>query len=390
MKRTTFRITAGIAILSILLPFVSWGLPSVVQAQTPQPDPYEPDDPGTGDPPWIGNGETQVRSFYPDGDVDRARFRVKAGHWYDVHTQSLAPLVDTVLTVEVGSVVYQDDDSGAEPLSSRITFEAPETGDAVITVVSSQGVYSTAQTYELYAGEMAAPTPTPTLSPTPTPTATPTATPKPTRTPAPAATPAKPIVSFSATPDHTDRPGECVTLRWSVERASEVYLVYPNGSQEGVVGQEERQVCPLATSTYSLKVLAPGGNETIEVEVTVAPPTPTPTARPTGTAGSGAGSKAGKGTVHVAVYVDENRSEAYDPQEGVLGALVTLMSQADPGRLWTAATDDLGQAHFQEVPAGSYTLLIPHLGRAEAVTVRGQDLTVDVLVPPIQLPLRIP
>ncbi len=66
------------------------------------------------------------------------------------------------------------------------------------------------------------------------------------------------------------------------------------------------------------------------------------------------------------------------------------MSQADPGRLWTAATDDLGQAHFPKVPAGSYTLLIPHLGHAEAVTVRGEDLTVDVLVPPIQLPSRIP
>jgi hypothetical protein len=303
----------------------------------------------------------------------------------------LAPLVDTVLTVEVGSVVYQDDDGGAEPLASRITFEASETGDAVITIVNSQGVYSVTQTYELYAGEMAAPTPTPTLSPTPTPTTTPTSTPKPTRTPAPTATPAKPIVSFSASPDHTNAPGECVTLRWSVERASEVYLVYPSGSQEGVVGQDERQVCPLETSTYALKVLAPGGDETVKVEVSVAPPTPTPTPAATKLAGGGSGSQGReKGTVHVAVYVDENRSEAYDPQEGVLGALVTLMSQADPGQLWTAATDDLGQAHFPKMPAGSYTLLIPHLGRAEAVAVRGQDLTVDVLVPAIQLPSRIP
>jgi hypothetical protein len=390
MKRTTFRITAGIAILSILLPFVSWGLPSVVQAQTPQPDPYEPDDPGTGDPPWIGNGETQVRSFYPDGDVDRARFRVKAGYWYDVHTGSLAPLVDTVLTLELGGAVYQDDDGGSEPLASQITFQAPETADALITILNSQGVYSTAQTYELYAGEIAPPTAMPTLTPTPTLASTPTSTPKPTRTPAPTTTPAKPIVSFSATPDRVEKPGDCVTLRWQVERASEVYLVYPNGSQEGVVGQDERQVCPLVTSTYALKILAPGGDETVRVEVTVAPPTPTPTVTPTRSASSGGGTQPSKGTVHVAVYVDENRSEAYDPQEGVLGALVTLMSQADPGQLWTAATDDLGQVHFQEVPAGSYTLLTPHLGRAEAVAVRGEDLTVDVLVPPIQLPSRIP
>ena len=93
MKQTAFRIGAAIAILSILL---SWGLPAVAQAQTPQPDPYEPDE---LDPPWIGNGEVQARSFYPDGDLDKARFRVKAGHWYDVHTRSLAPLVDTALTV---------------------------------------------------------------------------------------------------------------------------------------------------------------------------------------------------------------------------------------------------------------------------------------------------
>ena len=388
MKQTVFHISVAIVILSILL---SWGLPVVAQAQTPQPDPYEPDE---LNPPWIGNDETQARSFYPDGDLDKARFRVKAGHWYDVHTQNLAPLVDTALAVELEGAVYKDDDGGPEPLASRITFQAPDTGDAVITIVNSQGVYSTAQTYELYAGEIPSPAPTATNTPlptdTPTPTPLPTFTPQPTRTPAPTATPARPLISFSAMPDHTSTPGECVTLRWSVERASEIYLVYPNGSQEGVTGQEERQVCPLQTSTYALRVLAPGGDETVEVQVSVAPPTLTPTAAPTRSAGSGSGTQSGKGTVHVAVYVDENRSEAYDPQEGVLGALATLMSQADPGRLWTAATDELGQAHFPKVPAGSYTLLIPHLGYAEAVAVRGEDLTVDVLVPPIQLPSRIP
>ena len=72
------------------------------QAQTPGADPYEPDE---LDPPWIANGELQERSFFPDNDVDYARFRVKAGTWYEVHTQDLAPLVDTFLTVEVGAVL---------------------------------------------------------------------------------------------------------------------------------------------------------------------------------------------------------------------------------------------------------------------------------------------
>jgi hypothetical protein len=357
------------------------------QAQTSGADPYEPDE---LDPPWIANAELQERSFYPDGDVDYARFRVKAGHWYDVHTQDLAPLVDTLLAVEVGAVLYEDDDGGAEPLASRVTFQAAETLDVLITIITTQGVYSTTQTYSLYAGEIPAPTPTPTFTPLPTDTPAPTSTPRATNPPLPTATPANPIISFSATPDWLEKPGDCTTLRWHVERATEVYLVLPNGNQEGVVGEDERQVCPLETSTYVLKVYAPGGDEMVEVQVSVAPPTPTPTARPTGAAGSSGGTQSGKGTVHVLVFVDENRSQAYDPQEGVLGAAVTLMSQANPGKLWTAGTDTLGQVHFAKVPSGSYTLLIPHLGHAEAVSFRGDDLTLDVLIPPIQLPAVLP
>jgi hypothetical protein len=390
-----------VLIIFVLLVTAAFPLPirAQIQVQTPGPDPYEPDE---LDPPWIANDEIQERSFYPEGDVDYARFRVKAGHWYDVHTRDLAPLVDTVLTVELGGLVHQDDDAGSEPLASRVTFQATETTDAIITVANDQEVYSTTQTYKLYAGEIPAPTPTPTTTPlptdtpAPTPTLPPTSTPEPTPTPAPTRnppptpTPAKPIISFSATPDRVEKPGECVTLRWHVERATEVYLVLPNGNQEGVIGEDERQVCPLETSVYTLKVYALGGDETVEVQVSVPLPTPTPTPKPANSGGSGGGSKPGKGTVHVVVFVDENRSEAYDPQEGVLGAAVTLMSQANPGQLWSAATDTQGQAHFPKVPSGSYTLLIPHLGHAETVSFRGDDLTLDVLIAPIRLPSRIP
>jgi hypothetical protein len=393
MKQGTKRMTM---ILIILFSLASCVLPLAAQAQ--EPDPYEPDE---ANPPWIANDEIQERSFYPEGDVDYARFRVKAGHSYDVHTRDLAPLVDTTLTVELGGIVYQDDDGGPEPLASRVTFQAAETTDAIITVSNGQGVYSTTQTYKLYAGEIPAPTPAPTNTPLPTdtpaptptppPTSTPepTATPAPTRNPLPTPTPAKPIISFSATPDRVVKPGDCVTLRWHVERATEVYLILPNGNQEGVIGEDERQVCPLETSIYTLKVNALGGDETVEVQVSVPLPTPTPTAKPASSGGSD-GAKPGKGTVHVVVFVDENRSEAYDPQEGVLGAAIILMSQADPGQLWSAATDAQGQAHFPKVPSGSYTLLIPHLGHAETVSFRGDALTLDVLVAPIRLPSRIP
>jgi hypothetical protein len=353
----------------------------------------DPDEPDDADPPWIGNGESQARSFCPEGDVDGARFRVKAGHWYDVHTYDLGRLVDTVLTIEGAELFYQDDDGGSEPLTSRVCFEAPITGDLIITIVNSQDVYSTTQTYKLYAGEAAPPTPTATATFTPTPTSSPTPTstptPRPTRTPPPTPTPAKPIVNFSATPDRVDKPGDCVTLRWHVERASEVFLIYPNGAQEGVVGDDERQVCPVETSVYALQVNAPGGKQTVEVEVIVPLPTHTPTPRPTGSSG---GSRGGKepGTVHVLVFVDENRSETYDPQEGVFGAAVFLMSQADPATIWAGDTDAQGQVHFEKTPSGSYTLLIPHLGYAETVNFRGEDLTLDVLVQAIQLPALIP
>ena len=433
MKQRWNIIVILLVLSGLVLVFV---LPTQAMAQTCE-DPFEPDG---ADVPWIGNGESQLRWFCPEGDVDQARFRVKAGHWYDVHTYDLGNLVDTVLAVEGVGLSYEDDDGGSEPLASRLYFEAPATGDVIITIVNGQGVYSATQSYNLYAGEAVPPTPTPTptpsptdtptptsvptstptwtLTPTPTPTPSPTDTPtptpvptstptwtptptpthtpqptatsKPTHTPPPTATPPMPIVNFSALPDRVDKPGDCVTLRWHVERASEVFLVYPNGAQEGVIGEDERQVCPVETSVYSLIVNAPGGDQTVDVEIIVPLPTHTPTPRPT--ASGGGSSKSGKeqGTVHVLVFVDENRSETYDPQEGVLGAAVFLMSQADPARVWTHETDTLGQVHFDKTPSGSYTLLIPHLGHAETVTFRGEDLTLDVLVEAIQLPALIP
>jgi hypothetical protein len=363
------------AVISILALLASCILPLAVEAQ--EPDPYEPDE---LEPPWIANDELQERSFYPEGDVDYARFRVKAGHWYEVHTQDLGPLVDTILNIQVAGINLEDDDGGSEPLASRLTFRATETTEALITIINSHGAYGPTQTYKLYAGEI--PAPTPTRMPTPEPTATP----KPTRTPAPTSTPARPIVSFSASPDRVEKPGDCVTLRWSVERVTEVFLVYPNGSRQGVIGHDEREVCPLETVIYTLEVHAPGGDEMVEVQVRV----PLPTHTPTPVSGGGGSVSSGKGTVHAVVFVDENRSQAYDPREGILGAAVTLMSQTDPGQVWVDTTDILGQVHFPKVPAGSYTLLIPHLGYAELVPFRGDDLTMDVLVAPIRLPSRIP
>jgi hypothetical protein len=364
------------------------------QAQTPAPtdtatpipgDQYEPDDPGNGDPPWIADGEVQNRSFCPEGDVDRARLYVKAGHWYEVQTSGLGPLVDTVLTVEVSGTVYEDDDGGPEPLASRVLFQALADGEALVTLTNRQAVYGPEQTYKLTAGETAAPTPTPASTPQPTVTLAPT------NPPPPTATPPKPVINFSATPDHLEKPGDCATLRWSVDRASEVFLVLPNGNQEGVEGLGERQVCPVETSEYLLKVNAPGGDETVRVQVSVPLPTPTPapTSKPA-SSGGGNPKPGGKATLHVVVFVDNNGNGLYDPGEGVSGAPVYLRSQAAPDRLAVQATDLEGQVHFDKTAAGSYAVLIPHLGQAEAVSFRGEETTINVLLPALRLPSRIP
>jgi len=125
------------------------------------------------------------------------------------------------------------------------------------------------------------PTETPTEPPTPTETPLPTntATPLPTRTPAPTATPGNPVITFYASPDTTHFPGDCTTLYWWVDRATEVFLILPGG-QIGVEGSGQHQVCPQATTTYRLKVNgANGRQEIVEAQVTVLPP-PTSTPAP--------------------------------------------------------------------------------------------------------------
>jgi len=389
-RRWLTIVLAGILILSIVCLLAQLALsPWSSQAQVPagtetitpvSGDAYEPDDPGAGDPPWIADGETQNRSFHPEGDVDRARLYVKAGHWYQVQTAGLGPLVDTALSVDVFGTIYKDDDGGAEPLASRILFQAPADGQAVVTVTNRQAVYGPEQTYKLAAGEAAAPT------------ATPTSTPRPTSPPPPTATPPRPVINFSATPERLARAGDCATVRWAVDRASEVFLVLPNGNQEGVEGLGERQVCPTETSEYVLKINAPGGNETVRVQITV--PLPTPTAAPTSKPAAGDGNSsprpADRATLHVVVFVDNNGNGTDDPDEGVSGALLYLRSQAAPDRLAVERTDSQGQVHFQDTAAGSYAVLIPHLGRAEVVNFRGEEATLGVVIPALRLPSRIP
>lgn len=119
---------------------------------------------------------------------------------------------------------------------------------------------------------------TPTFTSTPTSTSTPTHTPTFTSTPRPTWTP---VPTFTFTPVPTpppeisfraDRkdlgPGECTTLRWDVEYVREVYL---DGGD--VTGHGTREVCPSASTTYTLRVvLLEGGEEIRTVTVRGRPP----------------------------------------------------------------------------------------------------------------------
>ncbi len=118
------------------------------------------------------------------------------------------------------------------------------------------------------------PSPLPTLAAT-TPASEPAIIPTRTATPTPTSPPPSPQVQFWA--DNTNLgAGQCTGLHW---RTQSVQAVYMNG--EPVTGNEDRQVCPSVSTTYSLRVDHAGGTLTRQVGVQVATRTPTRTRTPT-------------------------------------------------------------------------------------------------------------
>jgi hypothetical protein len=116
-------------------------------------------------------------------------FRVKAGRWYRVFTDNLAPGVDTVLAVGdlSPSTPCQpagcwNDDRAALTYASEVVFQAVEDDIALVTVDNFGSRYGTDATYEVGVQEFI-PESTPTV--TPPPSATPTVTPTASTTPPP-------------------------------------------------------------------------------------------------------------------------------------------------------------------------------------------------------------
>lgn len=184
--------------------------PTPTATELPAGDAYEPDD---TDPAPISLGEVQTRTFHPEGDVDRATFRVKAGRSYRVETIDLAVGVDTRLEVLANGQSYTNDDAAPGTLASRVDLTAEEDGMAVITVTNADQ-YGPERHYTLLVTETTpeeTPTPTPTVTPMgrPTETLQPTFTPRPTFTPGPSRT-NTPVVTrtptLSRTPTLTPTP----------------------------------------------------------------------------------------------------------------------------------------------------------------------------------------
>ena len=97
-----------------------------------------------------------------------------------------------------------------------------------------------------------------------TPTAT--ATPLATNTPMPTPSPTRPSWASVFWADrYAITPGACATLNWNVQNIIAIYL-----DGQAVTGAESRQVCPTATTTYTLSVTSSSAKQDYRLTITVA------------------------------------------------------------------------------------------------------------------------
>jgi hypothetical protein len=150
-----------------------WPTPATPSTPTPG-DAYEDDRPPHA-PVYIG---PQLRSFYPTGDVDYVRYRLKANVVTYFETHDLTGEGDTIVCVyrdddglltESDPLLGCDDDSGVG-LSSYLALQVSADMDVTVTIVNKSLGYAptVGYTFRIIAEPNA--TPTPTSNP---PTATP-------------------------------------------------------------------------------------------------------------------------------------------------------------------------------------------------------------------------
>jgi hypothetical protein len=185
----------------------------------------------------------------------------------------------TYLDVELGFQAAQagiyalqcraTDQQGATGVSDQVMIEVA--ADVKLILMETQTPSSTSATEESPTSTVLTEvTPTSTAIPaviatsTSLPTTTPTSTPTTTATTAPAPR----IASFEVSRNQITA-GECVRFNWRVEGSpTEIYF-----DGEGVTSPDARDRCPGETTTYTLRAMGPGGEDTesLVVEVTQPP-----------------------------------------------------------------------------------------------------------------------
>ena len=115
-------------------------------------DVYEPDD---YDAAELVVGQSQIRTFSPEKDIDQVVFQALPSHRYEIATSWLYPDVDTSLVVYVGEVAYTNDDCSNGEARSCITIDIPAGETTLVTVkVTNNGTFGPGQLYTLGVTDM--------------------------------------------------------------------------------------------------------------------------------------------------------------------------------------------------------------------------------------------
>lgn len=157
------------------------------------------------------------------------------------------------------------------PVSNNIEIQlaAQPAPTASPTAAGAPGTQVTPAGAETPSGEPGDVPAAPTRRPTPV-NREPAGTPTPTLTPLPPTltpTPTRPAWARDFWADrYILRSGECVYLHWQIQNAISVFL---DGAP--TIGQASQQVCPLRTTTYTLRVTTSSGTQERSIGITVAP-----------------------------------------------------------------------------------------------------------------------
>jgi hypothetical protein len=206
---------------------------------TPTPDPRDAYEPDTA-PQSIAVGETQTHNFLPDHDVDKVEFLAKARRYYRVSTSELALGADTSLVVNVGGLVYTNDDRQPGDLSSEVVFQVGGDDRKTMVTVANHGQFGANMWYQITVEEIVTtPTTTPTNIPPLTSTGTPTRTDTPTPTPdlrdafEPDDVHPRPVAA-GETQTHNFSPAGDVDKVQFLAKAGRYYWVFTSGLRAGV------------------------------------------------------------------------------------------------------------------------------------------------------------